>query len=453
MNNYRRRGGFLIASAIALTQLFPQPFPVAAQSIAPIMVSLGPSVTKYLDPQTGVTADDAVMYALDHNGELLAMRKEIDAAVALIKQAALRANPRLDISLAKTVTGKDNNINLEGMLPLELGGRRSARIRLAEREVDLRRQALADRERILAADVRNKFGEALAAITKLGFDEDLITASQRSLNLVAARVVEGGTAPLEENQVLVELNRLRSLREMSEGNAQIRLLELRNLLGMTPEEPIRLRGTLKLQLDPLMPLAEATAQALVARPDLNFAKAAESFAEARIDQARAEGRLDAGLIAGYQRMDSGFPFRGVNDAGQLSSIRSTFNYLTVGVSLDLPVRNKNQGAIEAAVADVEAATRRREFLEITVRREVAAAYTQYQSAARAAEIFRAGVSGQANINLDVVRQTYELGSRTLIDYLAEQKRFIDLQNGYIDVLLETYKARVEFARATASSSF
>ena len=77
--------------------------------------------------------------------------------------------------------------------------------------------------------------------------------------------------------------------------------------------------------------------------------------------------------------------------------------------LDLPVRNKNQGAIEAAVAESEATKQRREFAELTVRREVAAAYAQYDSAVRAEEIFRLGVRDPARANLDVVRQTYELG--------------------------------------------
>jgi cobalt-zinc-cadmium efflux system outer membrane protein len=410
------------------------------------------SLTKYFDPQTGITVEQAVAYALEHNGELLAARKEIDAASALVKQATLRANPRVDASVSKTITGTDNNITLNGMLPLELGGRRPARIRVAERELEMRRQDVSNRERILAADVRAKFGEALAAILKLGFDEDLIATSQRSYNLVAARVNEGGTAPLEQNMILVELNRLRSMRETAEGKAQIEMLGLRNLIGMTPEEPLSLRGDFNDVIAPLPSLANATELALSERPDLKLAKAAESFAEARIEQARAEGRLDASLTAGYQRMDSSYPLNGINDAGQVSPIRSTFHYFTVGVSLELPVRNKNQGAIEAAVAQAEAAKRRREFLELTVRREVASAYAQYNSTARAAEIFRVGVKDQANANLDVVRQTYELGSKTLIDYLGEQRRFIDLQNNYIDALLDTYKARVEIERAVASTT-
>src|SRR5258705_6058012 len=377
-------------------------------SVMNVNLSLDPrsAVARYADPQTGLTVDQAVAYALEHNGELLAARKEIDAASALIKQASLRANPKLDTSVSKTITGTDNNITVNGMLPLKLGGRRPARTKVAEGELEIRRQDVANRERMLAADVRAKFGEALAAILKLGFDEDLIATSQRRYNLVAARVTEGGTAPLEQNMVLVELNRLRSTRETAEGKAQIEMLELRNLVGMTPDQPLRLSGDFGDVVSPVSPITEATERALAERPDLKLAKAAESFAEARIEQARAEGRLDASLIAGYQRMDFSFPLNGINDAGQLSPIRSTFHYFTVGITLDLPVRNKNQGAIEAAVAQAEGAKRRREVLELTVRREVESAYAQYNSAGRAAEILRVGGKSQANANLDVGRQTY-----------------------------------------------
>jgi cobalt-zinc-cadmium efflux system outer membrane protein len=134
----------------------------------------------------------------------------------------------------------------------------------------------------------------------------------------------------------------------------------------------------------------------------------------------------------------------------LRPVQGVFHYATVGVSLDLPVRNKNQGAVEAAVAESDAAKRRREFAELTVRREVAAAYARYTSAARAAEIFRVGVRDQAGVNLRVVRQTYDLGAKSLLDYLGEERRYIELEDGYIDSLLDTYKARVEIERAVAS---
>lgn len=408
------------------------------------------SLAKYFDPRSGMTVDEAVAYALEHNGELAAVRKEIESARAMIKQASLRANPTLEVSGAKQINGMDYSTMAAVMLPLELGGRRATRVSVAERELELREKAQADRERVLAAEVRTKFGAALAQILRLGFAEDLLTTSQRGFRLVQARVTEGRTAPLEQNMVLVEVNRLRSMRELSEGQVEIAMLDLRNMIGTKPEEPLRLRGDFEKLTDPLVSPSEATARALRDRPDLELMRATERLALAKIEQARSEGRPDASLTAGYQRMSSGFPVSGFNEAGQLRPVQDTFHYLTFGVSISLPVRNKNQGTIAAAVADAEAAKRRLEFAELTVRREVATAYARYERAARAMEIYRVGVVDQANTNLDVVRQTYELGSKTLLDYISEQRRYIELENGYIDALLETYSARVDIARASAA---
>lgn len=408
------------------------------------------SLMRYVDPAAGMTVDEAVAYAFAHNNELDAVRSEVESARALVRQASSRPNPRVDISGSRQINGKDNSAMVTGTLPLELGGRRAARVTVAERELEMRELEVSDRERHLAADVRAKYGEALATILKLGFDEDLVSASQRGYKLVVARVIEGRTAPLEQNMVLVEVNRLRSIRETAEGDAEVAMLELRNLLGMQPDEMLRLRGDFGDLISLLPPLAESTERALAARPDLQVARAAEKLADAQIEQARATGRLDASLTAGYQRMNSSFPINGITDAGQLRPVQSVFHFLTFGVSLELPVRNKNRGAIEAAMAQREAVAHRRAFAELTVRREVAATYARYTSAARAAEIYRVGVRDQANKNLNVVRQTYELGSKTLIDYIGEQRRFIELENNYIDALLDTYKARVEIERAVAS---
>ena len=96
----------------------------------------------------------------------------------------------------------------------------------------------------------------------------------------------------------------------------------------------------------------------------------------------------------------------------------------------------------------EAAQRRIEFGELTIRREVAAAFAKYNRAARSLSIFQTGVRGQANENLRVIWQTYELGSRTLLDYIAELRRFLDIENELIDAELETYTANIEVLRAT-----
>ena len=406
--------------------------------------------SRYVDRTNGMTADEAVKFALAHNAELEAARKEIDAARAMVKQARLRANPKLDLSVAQNVAGTDHNIDATGMLPLELGGRRSSRITVAERAVEVREHEFANNERLLAGQVRMKFGEALAQALKLSFTDQLVAANQQSFDLIAARVGEGATPPLEQNMTLVELNRLRSMRESVESKVEVAMLELRNLIGMPPEQPLRLRGDFDHLIDQLPPKGEATDRALRERPDLQTFRANESLAAAWIEQARAEGKLDASLIAGYEEMLSGFPVRGFDDAGRLQPVSGSFHYVKFGVSLDLPVRNKNQGAIEAAIAESAAAKSRREFAELTVRREVAAAYAQYDRAVKAEEIFRVGAREPARANLDVVRQTYELGAKTLIDYIGEQRRFIELENDFIDAQLAVSNARVEIQQASAS---
>jgi cobalt-zinc-cadmium efflux system outer membrane protein len=398
-----------------------------------------------------MTADEAVAYGLVHNPELEAMRKEVDAAKAMVKQARLRANPMLDVEGKRQVPpGRDNTVMAGVTLPLELNGRVPTRIAVAEKEVEVREREVANRERILAGEVRMKFGEALAQALKLSFTDELVEANQRSFNLIAARVNEGATPPLEQNMALVELNRLKSMRETAEGKVEVAMLELRNLIGMLPEQPLRLKGDFDHLIDQLPALTDETVRALRDRPDLQAFRATESLSAARIEQARSEGRWDASVTAGYERMHAGFPQFGVGDHGSLEPIESNFHYLKFGVSLMLPVRNKNQGAIEAAVADSAAAKSRREFSELTVRREVASAYAQYDRAVRAEEIFRVGARDPAKANLEVVRQTYELGSKTLLDFIGEQRRFIELENDFIDTQLAVYNARVEIARATAS---
>ena len=409
------------------------------------------SVSRYLDQTAGMTADEAVAYALAHNAELEAARKEIDAAKAMVKQARLRANPMLEVEGTRQVPpGRDNRIMAGVTLPLERGGRRPARIAVAEREVEVREREFANRERMLAGEVRMKFGDALAEALKLLFTEQLVEANQQSFNLIAARVVEGATPPLEQNMALVELNRLKSMRETAEGKVEVAFFELRNLLGMAPEQQLQLRGDFNGLVDQLQSVAEATISALRDRPDLQGFRAMESLANARIEQARAEGRWDANVTAGYERMHSGFPQFGLDEHGAIQPIESNFHSLKFGVSIMLPVRNKNQGMIEAAMAESAAARSRREFAELTVRREVAAAYAQYDRAVRAHEIFRVGVREPARANLAVVRQTYELGSKTLLDYIAEQRRFIELENDFIEAQLAVYNARVGILRATAA---
>jgi cobalt-zinc-cadmium efflux system outer membrane protein len=241
------------------------------------------------------------------------------------------------------------------------------------------------------------------------------------------------------------LNKADAMRIGFESKAEVTILELKKVAGMPPEETLRLRGEFDLARQP-PPSREALRHALESRPDLVTLRAAESLAEAQAEQARVEGRVDASIFANYQRMNFGYDIRGFNNAGALAPVTGIFHYATFGMRLTLPVRNKNQGLIEAAIAAKEAARNRREFAELVVRNEVAAAYTRLERAQAAEAIYRDRVREAAARNLDILRQAYTLGQKTVLDYIAEQRRFIEVETGYTDLLKERLDAIIEIER-------
>ena len=343
----------------------------------------------------------------------------------------------------------DNNVTIGLTVPLDLNGRKEGRVGVAERELQMKRAQVRDRERRLAADVRMKAGEMLATRRGLAVTDDLLSVNRDALRLVQDRVRQGATPALEENLMLVEVNRLDATRQMLASRVEIASLQLKALAGMAPDAVLVLRGDLASAIPPL-PADEAARQALASRPDLDVARADVAMGAAKIRKERAEGRWDASVNVGYQRQDFGFDLNGVTNTGATRPIQDVFHYFGAGVSIVLPVRNRNQGNIAAAAAEAQAAERRLQFAELTVRQEVAAALAQYEAARRSFDIYERGVRDVATRNLSVVRQTYALGRGSLLDVIAEQRRYIDIENGYTDALRQVYDARVEIDRVTGT---
>jgi cobalt-zinc-cadmium efflux system outer membrane protein len=313
----------------------------------------------------------------------------------------------------------------------------------------MKRAQVRDRERRLAADVRLKSGELLAARRSLAVTDDLLIVNRDALRLVQNRVRQGATPALEENLMLVEVNRLDAARQMLASRVNIVSLQLKALAGMAPDAPLALRGDLASAVPP-PPGDEAARQALTNRPDLDAARADVAMGAAKIRKERAEGRWDASVNVGYQRQDVGFDLKGITSTGGTRTIQDVFHFFGGGVSIVLPVRNRNQGNIAAASAEAQAAERRLQFTELTVRQEVAAALAQYEASRRSLEIYERGVRDVATRNLSVVRQTYALGRGSLLDVIAEQRRYIEIENGYTDALRQVYDAGVEVDRVVGA---
>ncbi len=408
------------------------------------------SESHFVDRVSGQTADDVVRYALEHNGEVAAARRLLGEVRGRLTQAGLKPNPVVESSASQAVNGPDSTIMVGFELPLELHGRRDARQVVVQRELEMREAEIKDFERRLAAEVRSKYGEVIAAARNLGLSEDTLRLTGESYTLVQARVDHGKSPPFEGSEVFVELNRADAALIGFENKAEQALLDLKKVMGMAPDTQLLLRGDF-LASKPVLSEAEALRHALASRPDLVALQKAEQMALAQAEQARSEGRIDASIFANYSRMNLGYDVRGFNDSGVLVPVTGVFHMATFGVRFTLPFRNKNQGLVEAATASADASRQRREFLERVIRNEVTAAYARHARANSALRIYRDRVLDPAIRNLDVIRQTYTLGYKTALDYLAGQRRFTEIETSYTDALKDYFDSIAEIDRVIGTT--
>ncbi|MBK9315685.1 MAG: TolC family protein [Acidobacteria bacterium] len=405
-----------------------------------------PARAQSLKPE-GLSVEEAVRYALANNRNLMADRKQIDEAAGKLKQAGLKANPMLETSGTASVNDTaSQNFSVGLSLPLELG-RRKRRIEVAGRELERMRLEVAESERKLAAEVRAKYGEAVATARQLDLLENLQELNRRSYSLVKARVEEGVGPRLEQSMQNVELGRIEARRTATESRVKVLIEELKLLLGTPPEETFALRDEfiarpLTLTRDQLIE------QALNNRPDLLAARAVESVTAAMIEMAESEGKVDLSVFGEFGLQRWRFDQSGFNQAGQIVPIMMNMKMVRGGVTIMLPTRNRNQGGIEAAVAANESARLRREFVESVVRREVTAAFERTQGADRVLKSYSDGLLEAADTNFRIQQSSYDLGYARLTDVLTEQQRLIELRIDHNEALKEYFAAHVELARAT-----
>ena len=402
--------------------------------------------------QEALSVEKMVELALAQNADLIAARQRLAEAEGLLRQAGLRPNPSIDITV-----GNGDILNSDGERAFdfgyshtfELGGKRSRRVEAAQKTYELVRSEIANRERLLASEVRIKYAEALAAIEKLKNADELFKLTSQTFDLAKARAQAGEAAPLEQGLLQVELNRISSDRMLFAAQVEQALLQARLLAGLPLDNKLQLSGTLERAV-PAPDLDWAIRTAFTKRPDLAAARINEEVAEAGVRLALAGRSPDLVLRGGYAHAQAGFDQLGFSGAS-LVPLRDKDNILTAGISIVLPLSNRNQGNIAAARARKREAELARAALERTVRQEIMSAYQRLTAAQGALRVFDAGVIGQSRENLRIVRGAYELGELRMLDVINEQRRLIEIQRSYVDLLREAHVAAVEFERAAGVS--
>lgn len=389
--------------------------------------------------QDGLTVERLVESAGNRRADLLAARARLAIAEGRLIQAGLRPNPvfSTEYGTPRFVGGEpeyDFSAGLEQ--PFELGGKRGKRRAVAQLELQQVRAEITAIERQIAVEIRRDYTKAIAAARQLDVLERLLAADAELVRVTEARLNEGDVAPLDLNLVKVESDRLKIQRIEARNDLETALLRIRTLIGADTTEPLRLAPQADRPPRLELGISELTEKALNDRADLQAAILGERIGTAKISLARAQAAPDITPSVRFSRskgvIDLPGPVNGSIFASDLDSA------LTFGVSIGIPAFDRNQGGIAAAVGEKIQAVRTREFLEATIRRDVAVAYSQYRATAEKLVIYTTQIMPRSEANLQTVRAAYNAGEFSVFEVVNEQRRLNENVTNYNRALEDYY---------------
>lgn len=440
-------GLFFILSATmgATAQITGQPPQPATptQSTSPAQITL---TSAQFVGQDGLTIEKLVENAGNSRADLFAARQRLAIAQGRLQQARLRPNPVLDAEYGspRFLGGEaESDFSVGVSQTFELGGKRAKRTTVAELELQQARFDVAALERQVAVDIRTAYTRAISAARQLDVIEKLLAADSELVRVTEARLKEGDVAPLDANLVKVESDRLRVQQIEARSELETALLEIRTLIGFDIAEPLRLAPQAERPPRLDLGLSELTATALRERADLQAAIIGERLGSARINLAKSQATPNVAASARFSRSKGIFDLP-PNIGG---AIIDTDNELTFGVSIDIPIFNRNQGEIASATSAQIQAVRSREFLEATIKRDVAVAYRQYRAAAEKLVLYATQILPRSEANLTTVRAAYGFGEFSVFEVVAEQRRLNENVTGYNQTLRDYYTALAQLEAA------
>lgn len=382
----------------------------------------------------------AVEHALAQNGELKALRAEREVARAGLERAVLFPNPTLELEGGTgALTGSTDESTVSFGLSQEFltGGKRAKRRTVAERETEAVHHQVADRERLLTLEVKGTFFELMLAQKRRELAQRAIDLNGKLLEITRERLAADDIPELEVNLARVELARSEGRKIEAERVLNPLLARLRTLLGLPVGEEVNFDGAIERK--PLgISLEELTRLALENRPDLKNLGAARAKGEAGVELAEAERipNVTAGLGYTYER--SGL------EVGDIEA-RDKDHLLGLKLSIPLPVFDRNQAGIREARARKQSAENRLEFARASVAREIEGDYARLAAAEKALDLYATGILPQLEENLKLVQEAYQLGEVGILSVIEEQKKYIEVNDGYLAALAErqTALARLE----------
>jgi len=403
-----------------------------------------------------LTMDQAVAIAFERNRDVIAARLEIRAAELDQVAARLYPNPVLSYSVGNLPIGSGNVYNTASGAPaspgffsqpvqtvaiaelIDVWAKRSARSRAADRGLELRRLQVEDALREIAHAVRSAFADVEREQSERQLSYDIRDRYAETVRLSRARFSAGEISEAEFRKIELEGLKYQTDVVAAETEYDLARQKLAALLGLGSTAELPQPLVEDHAPDVAVPLPALVARALENRPDIRATERARAFAEASLGSARREALPDITLSASYTHSE--FAVSGDNP-----------NTLGFGVSLPLPVFDRNQANVGRAELEIRRTANDRARLEILIRREVTDAARQLERARALLGIFEGGgMIERAENALKVAEKSYKAGAISLIELLEAQRTFLETRAQYLRAQDDYRQSRVDLRRAVGS---
>jgi cobalt-zinc-cadmium efflux system outer membrane protein len=387
--------------------------------------------------------NEIVSLALKHSAEMAALEKEANAKQPLAVQAGTISNPTLELqgttgSLTSSPEERSASIGISQELPL------NDKLRLRREAVQWEAEALQRQRDNTARLLRNEVATVALdyslALQRRELANDLVTLNRDLVSVAGERFKAGDIPELDFNLAKVELARAESrLLEIEREKIPLRI-KIGCLTGLN-EHDIQLSDKLSLPPPTLKP-QDLVTQALATRPDLMALARERDKAETEYRLANAEAlpNLTAGVFAQWQRSSV--------EVGGMSSINRD-TQVGLRLSMPIPVFDRNQGGRAAAQARLDAADSRRLALERTITAEVETAISRLSSSERILALLEQVIIPQLTENLKLTQEAYRIGEVGILSVFDEQKKFFEVNDGYLSAQHSRHVALIKLETAVA----
>ena len=373
-----------------------------------------------------ISLPQALSTAMDANPDLAAARQEIGIADGARKQAGLIPNPTISYDVEDT-RRNTSQTTVSLSQTLELGGKRGARVDVATYGQTAAQLELDRRVNVLRADVVQAFYAALRAQTGLDLAKQSLELTERGLRIVDGRVRAGKSSPVEATRAQVQLAEAKLQVRRAETEKTTAYQQLAQITGSSVTVFDRLESS---TLSPgLPPRTEELLSKLDQTAEMRQALVQIDKSDASLGSEKAQRipNLTVSVGSQYDR-----------------SVRERVN--TVGLSMPLPLFDRNQGNILSASRRADQARDQRNAVELRLRTETQTALTQWTTAMQEVESYDKTILPSAQQAVETATRGFEMGKFGFIEVLDAQRTLIVARGQYLDSLAEATNARAQVER-------